>query len=55
MAKRSRPCSPKMIKTRRAELAAVARMAVRIRTPIEGLTSFAALLDPDVVGPVLDA
>jgi hypothetical protein len=30
-------------------------MAVRIGTPIEGLTSFAALLDPDVVGPVLDA
>ena len=53
--KRSRPCSTKTIKTRRAELVAVARMAVRIATPIEGLTSFAALLDPDVVGPVLDA
>ena len=30
-------------------------MAVRIGTPIESLTSLAALLDPDVVGPVLDA
>jgi integrase len=53
--KRSRPCSPKTITTRRAELVAVARMAVRIGTPIESLTSFAALLDPDVVEPVLDA
>ncbi len=53
--KRSRPCSPKTITTRRAELVAVARMAVRIGTPIESLTSLAALLDPDMVGPVLDA
>src|SRR6266478_3481150 len=53
--KRSRPCSPKTITTRRAELVAVARMAVRIGTAIESLTSLAALLDPDVVGPVLDA
>src|SRR6266478_2178225 len=53
--KRSRPCSPKTITTRRAELMAVARMAVRIGTAIESLTSLAALLDPDVVGPVLDA
>jgi hypothetical protein len=53
--KRSRPCSPRTITTRRAELVAVARMAVRIGTPIETLTSLAALLDPDVVGPVLDA
>ena len=35
--KRSRPCSPKTIKTRRAELVAVARMAVKIGTPIESL------------------
>jgi integrase len=53
--KRSPPCTPKSIKTRRAELVAVARMAVRIGTPIETLTSLATLLDPDVVGPVLDA
>jgi integrase len=53
--KRFPPCSPKTITTRRAELVAVARMAVRQGIPIESLTSFAALLDPDVVGPVLDA
>ena len=53
--KRSRPGSPRSIKTRRAELVAVARMAVRQGIPIESLTSFTALLDPDVVGPVLDA
>jgi hypothetical protein len=53
--KRSRPCGRRTITTRRAELVAVARMAVRQGIPIESLTSFAALLDPDVVGPVLDA
>lgn len=53
--KRFAPCSPKTITTRRAELVAVARMAVRIGTPIESLTSFAALLDPDVVERVVDA
>jgi integrase len=53
--KRSRPCSPKTIKTRRAELLAVARMAVKIGTPIENLKSLAALVHPDVAEPVLDA
>ena len=53
--KRSRPCSPKTIKTRRAELVAVARMAVKIGTPIENLKSLAALVHPDVAEPVLDA
>jgi integrase len=53
--KRSRPCSPKTIKTRRAELVAVARMAVRIGTPIESLKSLAVLVHPDVAEPVLDA
>ena len=53
--KRSRPCSPKTIKTRRAELVAVARMAVKIGTPIEDLKSLAALVHPDVAEPVLDA
>jgi integrase len=52
--KRSRPCSPKTIKTRRAELVAVARMAVKTGTPIEDLKSLAVLVHPDVVGPVLD-
>jgi integrase len=53
--KRSRPCSPKTIKTRRAELVAVARMAVKVGTPIEKLESLAALVHPDVGEPVLDA
>jgi integrase len=53
--KRSRPCSPKTIKTRRAELVAVARMAVKIGTPIENLKSLAVLVHPDVAEPVLDA
>jgi integrase len=53
--RRSRPCSPKTIKTRRAELVAVARMAVKVGTPIENLKSLAALVHPDVVEPVLDA
>jgi integrase len=52
--KRSRPCSPKTIKTRRAELVAVARMAVKVGTPIEDLKSLAALVHPDVAEPVLD-
>jgi hypothetical protein len=52
--KRSRPCSPKTIRTRRAELVAVARMAVKIGTPIENLKSLAVLVHPDVAEPVLD-
>jgi integrase len=53
--KRHPPCSPKTIKTRRAELVAVARMAVKIGTPIENLKSLAVLVHPDVAEPVLDA
>ena len=53
--KRSRPCSPKTIKTRRAELVAVARMAVKIGTPVESLKSLAVLVHPEVAEPVLDA
>jgi integrase len=53
--KRSRPCSPKTIKTRRAELVAVARMAVKIGTPMESLRSLAVLVHPDVAEPVLNA
>jgi len=53
--RRSRPCSPKTIKTRRAELVAAARMAVKIGTPIESLKSLAVLVHPDVAEPVLDA
>src|SRR5258708_40207799 len=53
--KRSRPCSPKTITTRRAELVAVTRMAVRQGIPIESLGSLAALVHPAVAEPVLEA
>jgi integrase len=53
--KRIQPCSPGTIRTRRAELAAMARMAVRLGVPIESLTSLAALLQPDLVERVIDA
>jgi integrase len=53
--RRNRPCQPASIRTRRAELMAVARMAVRLGTPIEKLTSLATLLHPDVVETVIDA
>ena len=53
--KRSRPCSATTIRTRRAELVAMVRKAVRIGIPIERLNSLAALVHPDVAGPVLDA
>jgi integrase len=53
--KRIRPCRPATIRTRRAQLAAVARMAVRLGVPIETLTSLAALLHPNVVEQVIEA
>jgi integrase len=53
--KRIRPCRPATIRTRRAELMAVARMAMQLGVPIESLTSLAALLHPDVVEPVITA
>jgi integrase len=53
--KRIQPCGAATIRTRRAELVAMARMAVRIGVvPIERLTSLGALLHPDVTEPVLD-
>jgi integrase len=53
--KRLQPCSPGTIRTRRAELVAMARLAVRLGVPIASLTSLAALLQPDVVERVIDA
>ena len=47
--------APTTIATRRAELVAVARMAVRLGVPIECLNSLGALLHPDVVERVIDA
>jgi hypothetical protein len=53
--KRIQPCSPGTIRTRRAELVAMARMAVRLGVPIERLASLGALLHPDVVELIIDA
>jgi hypothetical protein len=54
--KRLQPCGPGTIRTRTAEVVAMARMAVRLGVvPIKRLTSLAPLLHPDVAEPVLDA
>ena len=53
--KRIQPCGERTILYRRAVVAAFARMAVRLGTPIESLTSLAALLHPHLVERVLDA
>jgi integrase len=53
--KRVQPCSPATLATRRAELVAMMRMAVRLGVPIESLTSLGALLNPEVVEKVIDA
>ena len=53
--KRYRPCSATTIKTRRAELVAVARKAVGLGIPIENLGSLASLVHPDLVEKVIDA
>jgi len=53
--KRIQPCSRETIRYRRAELVAMARMAVRLGVPIENLTSLGALLHPDIAELVIDA
>ncbi len=53
--KRIKPCQPRTVRTRRAELVAVARMAVRLGMSIESLTSLSALVHPDVVERVIEA
>jgi hypothetical protein len=45
---RIRPLKAVTIRTRRAELSAAVRMAVKTGVPIETLTSLSALLAPDV-------
>jgi integrase len=52
---RIKPLKPSTIHTRRAELQAAARMAVKVGVPTEKLNSLSALLTPEVVGKVLDA
>jgi len=53
--KRIRPCKDSTIATRRRELQAFARMAVRHGHPVETLTSLGVLLTPAVVEQVLNA
>jgi len=52
---RIRPLKASTIRTRRAELEAAARMALKAGVAIEALTSLSALVAPDVVEKILDA
>jgi hypothetical protein len=52
--KRSRPCKPSTLATRRRELVAAARMAVKKGVPIENLTSLSAMIHPDVAEKILE-
>jgi Phage integrase family len=51
---RLQPCRPTTIQMRRAQLLAMARMAVKLAVPIENLTSLGALIQPDVAEKVID-
>jgi hypothetical protein len=52
---RREPCRPSTIRTRKAELKAAARMAVREGVAIESLCSLAELVRPDVAELVIEA
>jgi integrase len=52
--KHLRPCKPVTLLTRRTELIGFAKKAIRLGTPIDKLTSLTVLLDPDLVGRILD-
>jgi Phage integrase family len=51
---RSRPCKPSTLVTRRRELVAAARMAVKVGVPIESLTSLRVVVHPDVAEKIID-
>ncbi len=51
---RSRGCKPSTLTTRKRELVAATRMAVRVGIPLENLTSLAALAHPDVAEKILE-
>ena len=53
--RRLRACAASTLRTKRGDIIAFAKMAVRSGTPLETLTSLSALLDPDVVKEALDA
>jgi integrase len=52
---RSPPCKQSTLTTRRRELVAAVRMAVKAGVPIASLTSLRALIHPDVAEKILDA
>ncbi len=51
---RIRPCKPSTIITRRRELVAAVRMAVKVGVPLASLSSLGALVHPDVAEKILD-
>ena len=51
---RIRPCKPSTITTRRRELVAAVRMAVKVGIPLASLTSLSALIHPGVAEKILD-
>jgi integrase len=53
--KRLRPCKASTLRTRRTDLVSYAKKVVRLGIPIESLTSFSVLLDPEIADRVLDA
>ena len=52
--KRLSPCKPSTIRQRRVDLTSLAKKAVRLGTPIESLMSLSALLNPTLIGKVID-
>jgi integrase len=52
--KHLRPCKPLTLRTRRMDLIGFAKKAVRLGIRINELTSLSVLLDPDLVGQILD-
>jgi hypothetical protein len=53
--RRLRACAASTLRTKRGDIIAFAKMAVRSGIPLETLTSLSALLDPNVVEETLDA
>jgi hypothetical protein len=51
---RRQPCKSSTITTRKRELVAAVRMAVKVGIPIASLTSLSALVHPDVAEKILD-
>ena len=52
--KRLSPCKASTIRTRRNDLVSFAKKGVRLGVPIDSLTSLSVLLDPGLVGKVID-